>query len=261
MLKYLMKYDLKKMLKLLIWLYPVAIILAGITRILNIWNNIQFIRIIGIIFSGFTYSAIANVLVNTFIHILMRFSHSFYKDESYLTHTLPVRKNSLILSKYLSSLIVILLSVIVSFLSLFILFYSSEFVESIKIALESVVSGLNISGGLFIFISVILIFAEICLLISFAFTAIVKAYSYSHNRGIKGFAWFIIYYLATSNITLLLSVIVMAITGDLNSLFANQMSSSAFITLLIISLISYISFSIIFYFICQKEFNKGVNID
>lgn len=261
MLKYLMKYDLKKMFKLIKWFYILAIVLAGITRLLNIWNDIQIIKIIGMVFSGFTYSAIANILINTFIHILMRFSHSFYKDESYLTHTLPVKKNNLILSKYLSSLIVILSSVAVSFLSLFIIFYSPEFVQGIKMAIDGVVAGFNISGGLFIFLTLLIIFAEICSMMSMGFTAIVKGYSYNQKRGLKGFLWFVIYYMICSNITLILTVIVTAITGDLNSLFANQMSNGAFITLIIISLITYIAYSIIFYFLCKKEFNKGVNVD
>ena len=131
MLKYLMKYDLKKMFKLVIWFYPISLALAAITRIISIWNDIQAIKILDMVLAGFTYSAIANILVNTFVHILMRFSNSFYKDQSYLTHTLPVKKSTLILSKYLSGLIVILTSIAVSFLSLFIIFYSPEFMKNI----------------------------------------------------------------------------------------------------------------------------------
>ena len=261
MLKYLMKYDLKKMYKLLKWLYILSVVLAGITRLLSIWNNVQIIKIIGIVFSALTYTAIINTVVNTFIHILLRFAHNFYKDESYLTHTLPVKKNDLILSKFLSSLIVVLSSVAVAFLSLFILFYSPEFVQGMKATIETVISGFSISGGLFIFLAVILILAQICAMMSFGFTAIVKGYSYNRNRGICGVVWFIVYYSVCSFTSLVLSVIVTAITGDLSSLFSNQLTNGAFLSILIIGLISYISYAILFYFLCRKEFNKGVNVD
>ncbi len=261
MLKYLMKYDLKKMLKLLVWLYPVSIALAVITRIFYVWDDIQLFKIIGAVFAGLTYSAIANVLVNTFVHILKRFSTSFYKDQSYLTHTLPVKKDELILSKYLSGLAVVFASIIVSFLSLFIIFYSPEFMRGLKLALDGVVAGFGMSGGSFVALMILIIFLEICSLISFAFTAIVKGYSYNHKRGLKGFLWFLCFYFSCSVITLISAVIVAAITGNLSGLFANKMSGGAFLCVIIVCVISYFCFAVAFYFICQKEFKMGVNVD
>lgn len=261
MLKNLMKYDLKAMLKILVWFYAIALVLAGITRIINIGNDVQIVEIIGYIFAGFTYSAIATIIINTFIHILMRFANSFYKDTSYLTHTLPVRKDSLILSKYLSSIIVILASVLVSFLSLFIMFYSPKFMQNLSLALNSAIAGFNISNGLFVCLMILILFAQICAYISMAFTAIVKGYSYNQKRGIKGFLWFLAYFFACMISTLILVVIITALTGDLNSLFTGKMSSSAFLTTLITALITYVAYTIGFYFICKKEFKKGVNVD
>lgn len=261
MLKYLMKYDLKKMLKLLAWFYAISIVLAGITRLFYIWKDIQVISIIGMVFAGFTYSAIANILVNTFVHILMRFTTSFYKDQSYLTHTLPVQKNKLIISKYLSALLVIFSSVAVSFLSLFIIFYSPEFMQSIKLALDSIVAGFNMNSGSFVFLMVLIIFSQICAMMSFAFTAIVKGYSYNHKRGIFGFLWFIGFYLSYQIITFISILIVTAITGGISTLFSSQMSSEVFLSVMIVGLISNSCFAILFYFISVKEFKKGVNVD
>ena len=261
MLKYLMKYDLKKMLKMLVWFYAISVVLAGIARFFAIWNNVQILKIISMVFAGFTYSAVANVIINTFIHILMRFSHSFYKDESYLTHTMPVKKSSLILSKYLSSLIVIFASVVVSFLSLFVVLYSPTFVQNIKMLLESAISGFNMSSGVFVLLVVAILFAQTCALMSFAFTAIVKGNSYNQKRGVKGFLWFVLYYFVCSLTSLILAIIVTAITGDLTSLFSNQMTGSAFLSILITSLITNITYAIMFYFLCKREFAKGVNVD
>ena len=159
MLVKLMKYDIKKMSKLLIIFYAITLGLAGITRLINIGKEIQSISIIGSIFAGFTYSGIANILVNTFIHIIKVFITDFYKDESYLTHTLPVNKGKLLLSKYLSSLIVVLSSVVVIFLSLFIMFYSPEFMLALKMMISATVSGFNMPSWVFVTLIVGIIFA------------------------------------------------------------------------------------------------------
>ena len=52
MIKKLMKYDIKKMSRILIYIYASAICLAGITRLINIGKNIQAIAIIGHVFAG-----------------------------------------------------------------------------------------------------------------------------------------------------------------------------------------------------------------
>jgi len=124
MIAKLLKHDLKKMLRVLVYIYCISIALSTITRIINIGRDIQAVFILGQVFAGLTYSALGSILVNTFVQILVVFISNFYKDESYLTHTLPVPKAKLLLSKYISSLIVIISSVLVCFVSLFIMFYS-----------------------------------------------------------------------------------------------------------------------------------------
>lgn len=261
MLKKLMKYDIKKMTRIIIFMYAISIALAGITRLIYIGKDIQFLNILGGIFAGLTYSAIANVLINTFIHIINIFIQSFYKDQSYLTHTLPLKKNKLLLSKYLSGLVVIICSLLVSFISLFIVLYSKELMNSLKAMLEIVVTNLNISSELFIILIILVLFTQICSMMSMGLTAIVKGYSYNSKRGLKGLIWFLIFYFGSTIATLLIAVIIFAISGNLTILFAKTLTQSALITLLILALVLYTIYSITFYFICQREFNKGVNVD
>jgi len=261
MLKKLIKYDIKRMSKILIYFYACSIILAGITRLINIGKDIQIQNIIGMVFAGFTYSAIINIIVNTFVHIIRVFITNFYKDQSYLTHTLPIKKDKLLLSKYLSSLIVTFCSVLVCFLSLFIMLYSQDFMTALNTIISAVVINLNISSELFVVLIVLVIFTQVCALMSFAFTAIVKGNSYNRKRGLKGFIWFLIFYLGCMMTTLLTAVIIFAINGNISELLSEQLSQGSFITLIVIALITYIFYSISFYFVCRKEFNKGVNVD
>ena len=261
MIKKLIKYDIKNMTKILLYFYAITITLAGITRLINIGDHIQSIAIIGMIFAGLTYSGIINILINTFVHILRVFISSFYKDESYLTHTLPVTKKQLLLSKYISSLIVILCSTLACFLSLFIMFYSPEFIESLRIFINITVSGFNIPVGLFIVLIIAIIFAEICAIISMSFAAVIKGNSYNQKRLIKGLLWFAFYYFCSIIITVIIAVITFLISGNLQELTATVMSQQSFIAILIIGLITYLGYAILFYFINLKLFKKGVNVD
>lgn len=257
----LYKYDLKKMTRILIWFYLLSLAIASIARLVNLGKHIQSIMIIGKILEGFTYSAIANILINTIIHILNVFIKGFYKDESYLTHTLPVTKNQLFLSKFLSALTVIVASVLVSIGSVLILFASKDFFTQIKSLLSVVVVGFNMSGGLFLFLIVFLVLIEVISMLTMAFTAIVKGNTYNTKRVIKGVIWFLIYYFGATIINLLVVAIVFAIRGSMSELMASVMSAESFVAILIVALIVYPALSVFHYILANRIFNRGVNVD
>jgi hypothetical protein len=261
MIKNLMKYDIKKMLRIVIYIDACAILLAALTRLVGIWDNIQLIYIIKQFFQGFTYSAIASVLINTFIHILAVFITNFYKDESYLTHTLPVTKSQLLISKYLSALISVVSSVAVCFVSLFIMLYSKGFIEALKAFIKATVADFNVSVGLFVFILVYLIFAQLCSIISMTFSAVIKANRYNAKRIIKGLLWFFAYYLIASLAFLVVAAIVFLIRGSIGDMFAEQMSQASFLCLLTVGCIMYTLSAVFFYFFSEGMFKKGVNVD
>ena len=261
MIKKLMKYDIKNMITFVSYIYIISIGLAIITRLFNIGRDIQVLFIISQIFASLTYSAIASILVNTVVHILKVFICSFYKDESYLTHTLPVSKGKLLLSKYLSSLIVILCSVAVSFLSIFIIFYTPNLMETLSYLISATVAGFNMPGWLFVTLFIFVIFSQICSMMSMGFASIIIANKYNSKRVFKGLLWFFLFYFGSLYVTLMFAVIIFAISGNLGSLFVSQLSQSSFLTLLILALVLYAIYSFVFYFIARKQFNKGVNVD
>ena len=261
MIKKLYKRDLDKMTKTLRWFFLISISLAIITRLINIGKDIQAIKIIGMVFSGLTYSAVANVLINTFTNILIYFKSNFYNDESYLTHTLPVTKKQLIISKYLSSLTVIISSFVVMILSLLIVLYDKTFVDFIKTALTMVVSGLDMSVGGFITVIALVLFSQILSIMGMGFSAIVKGNSYNQKKALKGVLWFIAYYFGSIGITLITSVIVFAIGGNLSELSATVMKASSFITIIVVGLTLYLLYAVYYAIFCYKLFNRGVNVD
>lgn len=261
MIKKLMKHDIKNMITFVSYIYIITIGLSIITRLFNIGRDIQILFIFGQIFASLTYSAIASILINTVVHILKVFICSFYKDESYLTHTLPVSKGKLLLSKYLSSLVVILCSVAVSFLSLFIIFYTPSLMETLSLLISASVAGFNMPSWLFVTLFIFIIFSQICSMMSMGFASIIMANKYNSKRVFKGLLWFFLFYFGSIYVTFMIAVIIFAISGNLSTLFASQLPQNMFLTILILGLVMYVIYSFIFYFIARNKFNKGVNVD
>ena len=103
MLSKLLKRDLKKNMQWMWILFVSTILLCGITRgCKELGKTISFFHILGIFFDSVFYTLAVNVLLQPFLRNLLNFKASFYSDESYLTHTLPVTKNQLLNSKYLT---------------------------------------------------------------------------------------------------------------------------------------------------------------
>ena len=261
-MKKLIKYDVIKMLGTLPYFYLFTICFASLTRLVNVWSDIQFVFIIGQILQGTAIALMVNIMVNTFINVIVRsFVTSFYKDESYLTHTLPVTKEKLLNSKIISAVILTLLGVLVCFASLFIMFYSSDFVSLIKSLINGVVVGLNMSGGTFVTLVALVFFVEIIAMLLVGFSAVVKGYSYNHKKVKMSFIWFIIYYSISVVASLIVMVVVLAISGSVSALTATVMEASAFVTILVVGLINYLVMAVVFYFICRNQFSRGVNVD
>ena len=126
MLGKLLKYDSKDIYKFLSIFYSLSIFFAVLTRIFMSIENSFICYIIGRICLGTTIAMIVNIIINNVIRLWVRFKGSLYGDESYLTHTLPVSKKTIYLSKTILSIITILVSCLVVILSLFISLYSKE---------------------------------------------------------------------------------------------------------------------------------------
>lgn len=262
MLGKLMKYDLKKMYKVVIVFYIIAISLALVSRgTSELGKNIFAFKVLYIVFSSIEYAILANVIIHSFVRIILRFNTNFYKDESYLTHTLPVSKQKLLASKYLSALIVILTSVVVVFASLFIMFYSKQTINFISDFLVGLSGGLNISVGGFVSLVVLVLFSQICSIISLTFFSIVLGNRANEKKSLKSFIWVAIFYVASILFTLFCVIIVCSIFGVVGEIFSNVISQKTILIMFILAIILYLIYSILFYFLCNNMFKRGVNVD
>ena len=83
----------------------------------------------------------------------------------------------------------------------------------------------------------------------------------NNGKIVKSFLWFAIFYVLSSILTLLIIALVLLISGNITDLSATVMKAETFITLIVSALVIYFGYSVLFYFITNKLFNKGVNLD
>ena len=264
MLIKLLKYDLKYMLKNMIIFYILSLFFAITTRILFNMNQSIIVNLIGQISVGCMFSMIANILINTMMRSWIRFRDSLYKDEAYLTHTLPVTKNELYNSKFIQTFIFFFIGFIVVLLSLFITYYSKENWLVITNYVKTITTGLNMSTLFFIIMAIILIFLEVFNAIQCGFLGMILGYQ--KNSGKIGFSvlFGFIIYLVAQTMVLSLVFIYGLFDSSVMELFKTttiNINVNAFKILAIVSSIFYLIIIFSMSIICKKLLNKGVNIE
>ncbi len=263
MLNKLLKYDLKYMLKNMIVFYILSIFFAITTRLLFSMDQSFMIKLLGQISVGCMFSMIASVLINVMMRSWVRFRDSVYKDESYLTHTLPVTKDAIYNSKFIQTLIFFLISFVIVLVSLFITYYTPERWSLIKNLINSITTGLEFNTWLFIISMFSVIFLEIFNAIQCGFLGIILGYN--QNNGKVGYSvlFGFIAYLVSQSIVLLLTFIVGLFNSRIGDLFKSNimLDSSSFKLLVVLAIIFYILIISLMNILCRKELNKGVNVE
>ncbi len=262
MLSKLLKYDLKWCFKPLAVFYLLSLFFAVVVRILESMEKSLIIVILDKICVGALISMIISILINCFMRNWARFVENIYKDESYLTHTLPVSKNKIYLSKVLTAAITLLVSFVVITLCLAIAVLTKDSWIFIKTTLEQSAIYFDSSVFSLVFVMLITVFFEVLFMIMSGILGIVIGHKSNNLKIIKSIVYgFIIYMLFSA-----FSVSVLYIFGLLNSeimtLFTSMtVSSNTLKGMMLIAILIYGIYILITYFIGNKLFNKGVNVD
>lgn len=118
MLKKLLKYDFKLILQSMLPVYGISLALAIVSNIfLRINKLTPLFRIPSAFITGLSIMLCIGIVFITFIIGMVNFYKQTVKDEGYLLHTLPVSKNSIIISKVTSVTVTSILSIIVAVLA------------------------------------------------------------------------------------------------------------------------------------------------
>ena len=98
MLGKLLKYDLKWSLKLICIFLGIGLFLAILGRVLELCPDSMFFAILIGIIKGASLSLTITGVFNAVIRSWVRFILNCYKDESYLTNTIPVKRSTILYS-------------------------------------------------------------------------------------------------------------------------------------------------------------------
>jgi len=263
MLSKLIKYDLKPMLKFISVFYILGTIFAILTRILFNIENSLIANIFGQITTGATISMLISILINNTMRLWVRFKNTIYDDESYLTHTLPVDKKDIYLSKFISSVITLFISFVVAIIIMFIAYYSKENLELLKNLLLPLTNLLNLDLLKILFIFIILVFLELYCIIMSGYLGIIIGHKFNNKKLLMSIVFGFISYMFSQIFVLLTMLVYGLFNKDILSMFtsSNITDISLLLKLCYLSIITYTLLIIANMIVSIKVFKKGVNVD
>lgn len=263
MLKKLLKYDLQNIFRFLVVFYGLTLFFGISTRFFSLFKNSFMMQVVYQISVTLVIALIINILINNLIRLWVRFKQNLYGDESYLTHTLPVSKKTIYLSKFLTSLISLFVSVIVILITLFIAFYSKENLEMLKNLLLSVASFYNSSVIGIILVFVLVFFLQLFCALQAGYAGIILGHKKDNNKMLFSVLFGIVTYIIIQAFALGGIFFIALFQPDIMILFlTNTVLSIDVLKLLMgIILIIYIVVLVINYFLNVNWFKKGVNVD
>ena len=219
MLGKLLKYDLKWIYKVLIVFYILSIIFSVVGRVLSEVESSFIFNIIGQICIGTAIAMMVNILINNLIRVWVRFLRNIYKDESYLTHTLPVNKSIIYLSKVLSAIITMVTSAIIIGICLAICYYSESNIECIKQSVEFMASTYSSSVVSFLVTILSLFFLEMIFALLAGFLGIIIGHKSSNIKMGKSIIYGFLTYITPQIFTVLIIFIMALFNKDIMNLF------------------------------------------
>ncbi len=263
MLKKLLKYDLKYSYKVLAIFYAITLAMAGLTRLLFTVDGGAIITFLGYISSGVTISLLFSTLINTLMRTWARFTNNLYKDESYLTHTLPITKNTIYLSKFISALITLATSVLVILAALFIAYYSKENIQILKMTLEGFASAYDSTALNILLTTALVFFLEMMALVMAGYTGLIIGHRSENGKMIKSVLIAVAFLVGCNLFILGIIALTGFFTEEIMDLFTSTLVPNVSIVkkVLIGAIVLYVVIIVFYYLLDIRLFEKGVNID
>ncbi len=263
MLGKVLKYDLKWVYKVVGVFYILAFIFSIIGRGLNEIENSALFSLIAKIAFGFAISMMVSSLINCLMRLWARFIKNMYKDESYLTHTIPVPRKTIYVSKVLAALITIFTTTIVALVCLYICYYSEANMEILKTLLELAASTYNTTVVKLLLLITVVIYLEVMFMVLIGYTGIILGYKSNQNKMVKTLVYSFILYMVTQVVTL----VVIYIFGLFNPSVMNIINTTDIVNIdaiknvMYVGIATYVAYIIFYYLLGKKQLEKGVNVD
>lgn len=264
MLIKLIKYDFKWIFRIVAIFLVLGLVCAVLGRLFSLIENSIIFNIISSVLNGASLSLLISGLINSIMRGWARLIVNQYKDESYLTNTLPIDRRTHLLSKTLSTLLSIFISFFALILGSVIMYYSEGAIESLMQMLGTISNALNSSKVLLIVVIVFVLLFEIMFLELSGFFGIVLGHTFNQKKIMKSFLFGLMAYGIASSISLVFMLIVSLFNEGLRGLLfgsTDQIQISLLNGILWFSLFLYLAYCLILYAITNKILKKGINID
>lgn len=262
MLSKLLKYDLKSKIPFLCIFYALAIGCAGLSRLFGLFSQVPILNIIGQIFSGAAISMIFNILINNILRSWALFRQNLYGDPSYLTHTLPVGKPTLYLSKALDGLITMCISFGVSCLTLLLLYCGTNLWDAVKMFLQMLPGGKPL---LTVALLIGLVFLEVLNMLQCGFAGLILGHKMNKGKIRYSVLTGLGIYVAGSVFVFATFGVIALFNPEMRQFFVNSQSNIFMMEnlrlILAVGCVAYAAFIAMLYVLNVKWLTQGVNVD
>ena len=263
MLAKLMKYDLKWTYKLLVIFYSLALAFSLLTRLfLSIGDSTLCAVVVGIM-RGCAISMMVSSIINALMRSWVRFIRGVYGDESYLTHTLPVPRSTVYLSKLLTSIICVFTSVLLTVACVFVCFYSEGMIEWMKSTFSIAAAAYDTSVTMLIVTLAAALFLQLVFILLAGYVGSIIGHRSSGARIARSVMWGFGIYIVAGGVMLATIFII----GLFNDEVMNVITTAAAVGIDAVKLLMITV--IVVYAVCDSALaavgysllKKGVNVD
>lgn len=263
MLRKLLKHDLKWIYKVVAIFYLLSIVFSILGRILTGIENSMILNIVGQVCMGFALGMMISAVINTMMRLWVRFLRNMYKDEAYLTHTLPIEKKTIYLSKIITAIITMFTTILCIIISLGICYYSEENLRNIGQALEIVAAMYKSTVVQFLTITFVALFLELLFAVLSGYIGIILGHKSNNNKMVKSIVYGFIAYILPQLLVLVLLFFVGIFNPDMMNLFytTEAINIDSIKIIMYIGIGIYVFYNFMYYTIGKKQLEKGMNID
>lgn len=263
MLGKLLKHDLKWVYKIIVVFYVLSFIFSILGRLLSQIENSLIFDVVSKIVIGIAISLAVSALINCMMRLWARFILNVYKDESYLTHTLPIKKSTIFNSKVLACIITIFTTMIVAIVCLFICYYSKENMQVLKQLLEIAASTYDTTVLRFLAVVLFVIFLEAVYIILTGYVGIIFGHKSNQKKMLKSIIIAFVIYMAMQTLTLagigIYGLFNQEVMNIINT--TNIVNMDAIKSVMYLGIVIYCAYIVVLYAIGKKQLQKGVNVE
>lgn len=264
MLIRLLKYDLKKFLRFLCVFMILSLFFGALTRFFGQFDSLAWAIVRGIC-NGTAISMMFSLIINCMMRSWAMFRSSTYGDESYLTHTLPIKRETCYTAKVLTSTVGLFIGMLVILITLFVMYWTEETKTMLKAFLEPVSEYLNVPALAIVAFLFAILFLEFINFIQIGYCGLILGHRFNSNKILLSVLIGFGIYALTQGFTL----VCMLVIGLANDQFMQIFQSADLMsmkpeTILAVAFVGaglYLLFCVAGFVLNRSFLKKGVNVD